>query len=215
MKDSKIINFHGAWERTLVNTIHSAPCATPSEVEDGIERNVKRPLVFTRAIVGVGERGCSVEIKSDIIFGPFHAIGVECGFCIAYVFLPMLNRRAAIVVFGAVDSARHLVGDTTHLFHNVDFAAMRPRIGTEIIVGGHHPECRPCAFSFGQLNRSLEIAILVAGGIVGIDTPRIDFAFILETIDIDVLNKEIEEIVARENVLREEIKKIIEEIEVA
>lgn len=36
-----------------------------------------------------------------------------------------------------------------------------------------------------------------------------------EKIDIDVLNKEIEEIVARENVLREEIKKIIEEIEVA
>ena len=70
-------------------------------------------------------------------------------------------------------------------FHNVDFAAMRPRIGTEIIVGGHHPECRPCAFSFGQLNRSLEIAILVAGGIVGIDTTRIDFAFILETIDIE------------------------------
>ncbi len=36
-----------------------------------------------------------------------------------------------------------------------------------------------------------------------------------EKIDIDVLNKEIDEIVARENVLREEIKKIIEEIEVA
>ena len=36
-----------------------------------------------------------------------------------------------------------------------------------------------------------------------------------EKIDIDVLNKEIDEIVARENVLREEIKKIIKEIEVA
>lgn len=36
-----------------------------------------------------------------------------------------------------------------------------------------------------------------------------------EKINIDVLNKEIDEIVARENVLREEIKKIIEEIEVA
>lgn len=36
-----------------------------------------------------------------------------------------------------------------------------------------------------------------------------------EKIDIDVLNKEIDEIVARENVLREEIKKIINEIEVA
>lgn len=36
-----------------------------------------------------------------------------------------------------------------------------------------------------------------------------------EKIDIDVLNKEIDEIVARENVLREEIKKIIGEIEVA
>lgn len=36
-----------------------------------------------------------------------------------------------------------------------------------------------------------------------------------EKIDIDVLNKEIDEIVARESVLREEIKKIIEEIEVA
>lgn len=36
-----------------------------------------------------------------------------------------------------------------------------------------------------------------------------------EKIDIDVLNKEINEIVSRENVLREEIKKIIEEIEVA
>ena len=35
-----------------------------------------------------------------------------------------------------------------------------------------------------------------------------------EHIDIDVLNKEIEEIVARENVLREEINKIISEIEV-
>ena len=35
-----------------------------------------------------------------------------------------------------------------------------------------------------------------------------------EKIDIDVLNKEIDEIVARENVLREEIKKIISEIEV-
>lgn len=35
-----------------------------------------------------------------------------------------------------------------------------------------------------------------------------------EKIDIDVLNKEIEEIVARENILREEIKKIISEIEV-
>ena len=34
-----------------------------------------------------------------------------------------------------------------------------------------------------------------------------------EKIDIDVLNKEIDEIVARENVLREEIKKIIGEIE--
>ena len=33
-----------------------------------------------------------------------------------------------------------------------------------------------------------------------------------EKIDIDVLNKEIDEIVARENVLREEINKIIEEI---
>lgn len=37
---------------------------------------------------------------------------------------------------------------------------------------------------------------------------------IKEKIDIDVLNKEIDEIVARENVLREEIKKIISEIEV-
>lgn len=36
-----------------------------------------------------------------------------------------------------------------------------------------------------------------------------------EKIDIDVLNKKIDEIVARENVLREEIKKIIGEIEVA
>lgn len=36
-----------------------------------------------------------------------------------------------------------------------------------------------------------------------------------EKIDIDVLNKEIDEIVARENVLRKEINKIIEEIEVA
>lgn len=36
-----------------------------------------------------------------------------------------------------------------------------------------------------------------------------------EKIDIDRLNKEIDEIVKRENVLREEIKKIIEEIEVA
>ena len=35
-----------------------------------------------------------------------------------------------------------------------------------------------------------------------------------EKIDINVLNKEIEEIVARENILREEIKKIISEIEV-
>ena len=35
-----------------------------------------------------------------------------------------------------------------------------------------------------------------------------------EHIDIDVLNKEIDEIVKRENVLREEIKKIISEIEV-
>ena len=35
-----------------------------------------------------------------------------------------------------------------------------------------------------------------------------------EKIDIDVLNKEIDEIVARENVLREDIKKIISEIEV-
>jgi len=35
-----------------------------------------------------------------------------------------------------------------------------------------------------------------------------------EKIDIDVLNKEIDEIVARENVLREEIEKIIAEIEV-
>ncbi len=35
-----------------------------------------------------------------------------------------------------------------------------------------------------------------------------------EKIDIDVLNKEIDEIVARENVLREEINKIISEIEV-
>lgn len=35
-----------------------------------------------------------------------------------------------------------------------------------------------------------------------------------EKIDIDVLNKEIDEIVARENVLRDEIKKIISEIEV-
>ncbi len=35
-----------------------------------------------------------------------------------------------------------------------------------------------------------------------------------EKIDIDVLNKEIDEIVARENILREEIKKIISEIEV-
>ena len=34
-----------------------------------------------------------------------------------------------------------------------------------------------------------------------------------EKIDIDVLNKEIDEIVKRENVLREEIKKIIGEIE--
>ena len=33
-----------------------------------------------------------------------------------------------------------------------------------------------------------------------------------EKIDIKVLNKEIDEIVARENVLREEINKIIEEI---
>ena len=33
-----------------------------------------------------------------------------------------------------------------------------------------------------------------------------------EKIDIDVLNKEIDEIVARENVLREEINKIINEI---
>ena len=40
-----------------------------------------------------------------------------------------------------------------------------------------------------------------------------DFAGLFD--DIDVLNKEIDEIVARENVLREEIKKIIEEIEVA
>ena len=37
---------------------------------------------------------------------------------------------------------------------------------------------------------------------------------IKEKIDIDVLNKEIDEIVARENVLREEINKIILEIEV-
>ena len=36
-----------------------------------------------------------------------------------------------------------------------------------------------------------------------------------EKIDINVLNKEIDEIVARENVLREEIKKIISEIEVS
>ena len=35
-----------------------------------------------------------------------------------------------------------------------------------------------------------------------------------EKIDIDVLNNQIDEIVARENVLREEIKKIISEIEV-
>ena len=35
-----------------------------------------------------------------------------------------------------------------------------------------------------------------------------------EKIDIDVLNKEIDEIVARENVLRKEIEKIIAEIEV-
>ena len=35
-----------------------------------------------------------------------------------------------------------------------------------------------------------------------------------EKIDIDIWNKEIDEIVARENVLREEIKKIISEIEV-
>jgi type I restriction enzyme M protein len=35
-----------------------------------------------------------------------------------------------------------------------------------------------------------------------------------EQIDIDVLNKEIDEIVKRENVLRDEIKKIISEIEV-
>ena len=46
-----------------------------------------------------------------------------------------------------------------------------------------------------------------------VSTPNIQKEDTKQAVDIKALNKEIEEIVARENILRAEIAKIIEEIE--
>ena len=72
-----------------------------------------------------------------------------------------------------MDGARHLVGHHAHLFHDVDFAAIGPWVGVVVVVGRHHPECRPGAFSLGQLDFGLKVAVLPAHVIARIDAARV------------------------------------------
>ena len=78
-----------------------------------------------------------------------------------------------------VQTRRYEVGVIAHFLHDINLAIGRP--GVE--VHRHHPESRPCALTLGQLDASLDVAILPTFLHVGIHTTRINLAILLEAVD--------------------------------
>ena len=84
-----------------------------------------------------------------------------------------------------MERRRSIVRIKAYLFHNINLATFRPRICSEIIVARHHPESRPCAFTFRQFDASFEDTVKPALGFVSIYATRINLAVAaLETVDV-------------------------------
>ena len=84
-----------------------------------------------------------------------------------------------------MERRRSIVRINAYLFHNINLATLRPRICSEIIVARHHPESRPCTFTFRQFDASFEDTVKPALDFVSIYAPRINLAVTsLETVDV-------------------------------
>lgn len=78
LENADVVHFHCGRERVFVDTLSTAPVASPCEVEDEVERAVEGPCFhLAGTIVVEGEQGVVVDIGFDIIFSPFEAVDVE------------------------------------------------------------------------------------------------------------------------------------------
>ena len=65
----------------------------------------------------------------------------------------LINMSVVVVMNGAVD-----IGVVVHMFHDINFATLRPTNGANILP--EHPECRPKALSSRCLQTTFYLSIL-------------------------------------------------------
>ena len=98
--------------------------STNGQVEQEIERLIKRPYFFALVFWGKGIYQCIVHIEGNAVFVPIGSVAVKAFF---YV-----GERSSLGVgevstcgFG-VEGSKDLPGGASHIFQDIDFPAERP-----------------------------------------------------------------------------------------
>ena len=126
MPNTYPIDFERNGKGTLIDALSAAPVATPSEVEDDIERSIIGPVVATKTTIVVAELNLAIDIGGDVLLSPMDGVGMELtlGTCTIH----LVGNLCAIGMHVGIgmQARRNVVGMVTYLLHDVDFAIGRP-----------------------------------------------------------------------------------------
>lgn len=72
LKHAYIVHLHRHWKSRLVHTVHSTPITAPSQIQNGIESIMERPLIMTSSqlLLGNSQLYLAIHVCSDGIFCP-------------------------------------------------------------------------------------------------------------------------------------------------
>ena len=126
MPNTYPIDFERNGKGTLIDALSTAPVATPSEVEDDIERCIIGPVVATKATIVVAELNLAIDVGGDVLLGPMDGVGMELTLGTGTLHLVGNLCAIGMHVGIGVQARRNVVGMVTYLLHDVDFAIGRP-----------------------------------------------------------------------------------------
>ena len=72
LKHAYIVHLHRYRKSRLIHTVHSTPITAPSQIQNGIESIMERPLIMTSSqlLLGNSQLYLAIHVCSDGIFCP-------------------------------------------------------------------------------------------------------------------------------------------------
>ena len=160
--DSDVIDIHLLRKDRGVGN-GAAPRAANGDIEDKKHRFIEWPVCSRLFCRTVSIYFLSVNQKPYLLFCPLH--GIEVKRVKRIVYLPYSHVRIPVgfggIVYRTVDKA----GILTHVFHDVEFAALRKPRAVDVVA--QHPERRPCTCSLRKFCPNLHPSVSKRAFVLG------------------------------------------------